>query len=308
MRGASNAILRLLDSHGDSVREHGILTASAGNFSQGVLFVAARLGLKTTVLVPDHAPQTKLDAMRRLDPNCTLLFAPFDEWFAFATSGGRVIPARFRGGGGSDGNGDGNGDTKCDTRLRGCFVSPVTSVDVMDGNGTMALEVVEQLREAGESDLDERDAVLVPWGGGAMALGIAAAFKEMGSRVRVYACEVDTAAPLGPSLAAGAPVSVDYTPTFVDGMGAGSVAPVMFARAQRLLAGTVTVSPGQIARAIGTLVTRACLVAEGAGAAAFSAAINHSKERKWRRVICILSGGNIDAGRLTACIADQTPD
>lgn len=185
MRGASNAILALLETRAEQLAEHGVFTASAGNFSQGILFVTRRLGLRCTVLVPDHTPPAKLEAMRRLDPDVVVLRCPFQDWFAFLMSEGRTLPPQLAG----------------NAAVRGCFVSPITCVDVMDGNGTMALEILEQLGGAAASA--DVDAVLVPWGGGAMAVGIATVLREKAPGLPVYACEVSTAAPVGPSLAAG---------------------------------------------------------------------------------------------------------
>ena len=150
------------------------------------------------------------------------------------------------------------------------------------------------------------DVILVPYGGGGLACGIASIVREISPRTRVFAVEVETAAPLTASLAAGAPTPVTYTRTFVDGMGSGAVADTMWPLAQSLLAGTVVVTVAQVAAAVRLLVERARVVAEGAGAAPLAAAM--SGAFRGQRVVCVISGGNIDAHRLSAILQGTVPE
>src|SRR5215813_6481352 len=174
LRGASNA---LLQAPPEALRE-GVWTASAGNMAQGVAWQARRMGVPCSIVVPDHAPETKLAAIRRLGG--AIVKVPFDEWFQILTT--RSFPG-----------------------MTGYFVHPFSDAAVMAGNATIGLEILE--------DLPEADAVVIPYGGGGLSCGIASALRALRPATRVYACEVETAAPLAASLAAGAPTRVQYTPT-----------------------------------------------------------------------------------------------
>jgi len=144
--------------------------------------------------------------------------------------------------------------------------------------------------------------VLVPWGGGGLTVGIASALRQLRPETKVYAVEIDTAAPLSASLAAGEPVRIDHTPSFVDGIGGPGVSPRQFERARELLDGVLTVTLEQTADAIRLLATRAHVVAEGAGAAPVAAA-----RQVEGVVVCIVSGGNIDAAKLAQILDGRVP-
>ena len=267
IRGAANA-LRLA---GREALAHGVYTASAGNMAQGVAWCARELGVPCVVVVPEHAPRAKTDAIERLGGS--LIRVPFDVWWQV------LIDHRMPG-------------------MNGLFVHPFADDAVMAGNGTIALEIFE--------DLDDVDSIIVPYGGGGLACGIASAVRAVSPRTQVYAVEVDTAAPLTRSLAAGAPMPVTYTRTFVDGMGSGAVSAEMWPLAQSLLAGTIVVSLAQVADAVRALATRARVVAEGAGAAPLAAAL--AGAFAGQRVGGVVSGGNIDAHRLAAILEGHIPD
>src|SRR6266508_3833694 len=126
--------------------------------------------------------------------------------------------------------------------MRGVFVHPFADRDVMAGNGTIALEILEEL--------DDVDAVLVPWGGGGLTCGIASAAHALRPTVRVYACEVEGAAPLAASLAAGEPVAIENRRSFVDGIGGRGVFPEIWPLARALVAGSLTVTVPQVAEAV----------------------------------------------------------
>jgi threonine dehydratase len=166
----------------------------------------------------------------------------------------------------------------------------------MAGNATIGLEILE--------DLPDVDAILVPWGGGGLCCGIASAVRAVAPRCRVYACEVATAAPLAPSLAAGEEVNVAYTPSFVDGIGAPAVFPEMFALARRLVDGALVSPLDDVAAAVRLLVERNRVVAEGAGAAALAAAL--AGKAGSGKVACVVSGGNIDTAKLADILTRQT--
>jgi threonine dehydratase len=155
----------------------------------------------------------------------------------------------------------------------------------MAGNGTIGLEIVE--------DLPDPDEVLIPFGGGGLSCGIAAALRALAPDCKVYACEVETAAPLAASLAAGEPVEIEHTPSFVDGIGGPRVFPEMFARASELLDGSLVAGLDEVAAAIRLLVERNRIVAEGAGATPVAAALHRTG-----KIVCVVSGGNIDTATL----------
>jgi threonine dehydratase len=266
VRGAGNALLSATEAQ----LAHGVYTASAGNMAQGVAFWARRLGVRCTALVPDSAPETKLAAIARLGGGIVKL--PFDEWWQTLVEHGH--PSQ-----------------------QGQFVHPVSDPAVMAGNATIALEIVE--------DLPDVDAVLVPYGGGGLSCGIAAVLRALRPQTRVFACEVETAAPLDASLHAGHPEAIDYRPSFVDGIGGRSVLAEMWPLARTLLAGSRVVSVAEIAGAVRTLVERNRVVAEGAGAASVAAALKGIEGA--RTIVCVVSGGNIDTARLVRILQGELP-
>jgi threonine dehydratase len=267
IRGAANAIR----SAPPAAIARGVLTTSAGNMAQGVAWIAREMGVPATIVVPEHAPQTKLDAIARLGG--TVIRVPFERWWQAMEEG--FYPG-----------------------VEGLFVHPVVDDAVMAGNGTIGLELVEQL--------DDIDTVLVPWGGGGLTTGIASALHALSPGTQVLACEPETGAPLTASLAAGHPVPVDYTPSFVDGAGSKGLLAPMWDRARPLLAGAFALSLDETAAAVRLLAERARIVAEGAGALAVAAAV--SGRAGTGRIVCIVSGGNIDAARLAAILDGRTPD
>ena len=271
IRGALNRML----STPRSELAAGVYTASAGNMAQGVAFAARALGVPATVVVPEGAPAAKLDAVARLGG--TVKRVPYDEWWD--TMRNHSHP-----------------------EVRGTFVHPFADTAVMAGNGTIGLELVD--------DLPNVDAVLVPWGGGGLACGIAAALRELRPGVPVYACEVAGAAPLDAALQAGTPVPIENRRTFVDGIGGPGVFPEMWPIARELIAGSLTVDVAAVAQSIRLLASRSRVVAEGAGAAALAAALHHASTLppKARRVACIVSGGNIDAPVLASILSGATPE
>ncbi len=277
LRGAENA-LALVDP---ARLAAGVWTASAGNMAQGVALAAQRRGLPCRVLVPEGAPRTKIEATERLGAR-TFAVPRSVWWRALVEHAFSAWPA-------ADGSGP---------EWRGRFIHPVSDPDVIAGNGTIGLEILE--------DLPELDTVLVPYGGGGLLAGIASALRGKGSQARVVACETSTAAPLRSALAAGRPVVIETRPSFVDGIGASSVLEEMWPLVSRLAAGSIVVSPAEIAEAIRHLCRRAHVVAEGAGAAPLAAIAR--AEGLGRRVVCVISGGNLDAVKLARILQGDVPE
>jgi len=178
--------------------------------------------------------------------------------------------------------------------VEGFFVHPSDGELVIAGNGTIGLELCEQLDSFAE--------VYVPWGGGGLAIGIASAVKALRPGVRVISVEPACAAPLAASYAAGRPVDVDYEPSFVDGAGGPSLLPGTWENARELIDEALAVPLDETAEAMRLLAGRARVVAEGAGALALAAA-----RARGGRGVCIVSGGNVDAAILTRVLAGETP-
>jgi threonine dehydratase len=266
LRGAYNAVRNA------SAEElaNGVLTASAGNMAQGLAWAAREVGVPCTIVVPDYAPETKLAAIARLGGE--VVKVPFERWWE------TMEQHRFAG-------------------VDGLFIHPVENDGVMAGNGTIGLEILE--------DLPDVDTVIIPWGGGGLTTGIASAVKALAPTVRVYAAEPETAAPLTATLAAGSPQEVDYVPSFVDGAGARALLPRMWALAEPLLDGAFSVSLDDAAGTVRLLAERNRVIAEGAGA--LSTAVALSGRAGDGKVVCIVSGGNIDFEKLTLILAGQTP-
>jgi threonine dehydratase len=251
--------------------QRGVYTASAGNMAQGVAWNARRLGVPAWAVVPETAPEAKRAAIARLGAEA--IPVPFDEWWSVMVNR-TYEPLADR-----------------------TFVHPFMDPAVMAGNGTIGLEIVE--------DLPEVDAVVVPYGGGGLSCGIASAMRALKPDATVLAAEIETAAPLAASLAAGHPVEVPYAPSFVDGIGAKAVIPEMFELARGLLAGSSAVSLAETAAALRLVVERAHVVAEGAGATGVAAA--RRGDAGPGRIVCVVSGGNIDASKLATILSGDLP-
>ena len=268
IRGAVNAIRQAAPE----AIAGGVVTASAGNMAQGVAWAAREAGVPATIVVPEHAPEAKLAAIARLGGR--VLKVPYERWW-------RAIE-----------------ESRSDD-AEGYFVHPVQDPLVMAGNGTIGLELLE--------DLATFDAVLIPWGGGGLTTGIASALAQLAPEVRVYPVEPETGAPVAATLAAGGePQPVDYTPSFVDGAGSRGLLPQMWELARPLISGSHVVSLAEAAGAVRLLAERARVVAEGAGALPVAAAL--SGRAGSGRLVCIVSGGNIDASRLAAILSGRTPE
>jgi threonine dehydratase len=261
VRGAANAIGHMEPG----VLARGVLTASAGNMAQGVAWCARELGIRCTVIAPESAPDTKITAIERLGGQ--VIKVTFDEWWnAFEE---RAFPG-----------------------VEGTFIHAFDDLNVMAGNGTIGLEILE--------DLPDVDAVVIPWGGGGLTCGIASATRALRPKCNVFAAEVATAAPLAASLAAGAPQEIEYTASFVDGIGGKGVFPQMLERAVELIEGSLVAELNEVASAIHLMAERNRVIAEGAGACPVACALEGRAGTG--KVVCIVSGGNIDFAKLCTII------
>ncbi|HEX5302525.1 MAG TPA: pyridoxal-phosphate dependent enzyme [Streptosporangiaceae bacterium] len=257
IRGATSAVMLAPAPE----REKGLVTASAGNMAQGVAWTARELGVPATIAVPEHAPQAKLAAIERLGGQ--VLKLPYDDWW------NAIVISRVDG-------------------VEGLFVHPVQDPGVMAGNGTIGLEVLE--------DLPDPDAVVIPYGGGGLTAGIASAVKALRPDTKIFTAEPATAAALAAAFAAGQPAEVDYQPSFVDGSGSRRVLDTMWPLVRPLVDGALSIPVAEVAAAVRLLAERARVIAEGAGALALAAAL--SGRAGSGKVVCIVSGGNINLSTL----------
>jgi threonine dehydratase len=266
LRGALSAVRAAAPSE----LADGVVTASAGNMAQGVAWAAREAGVRARIIAPDAAPRAKLEAVERLGGE--IISVSHETWWQ------TMVDRRYEG-------------------VDGLFVHPVEDDAVMAGNGTIGLELVD--------DLPDLDAVVVPWGGGGLTTGIASAVEALRPGVRVVTAEPETAAPLAASLAAGEPAAIEFHPSFVDGAGGRALLPTMWDHARELVDTASTVPLDEVALAMGLLASRARIVAEGAGALALAAALRGDAGEG--KVVCIVSGGNIDASVLARVLAGETP-
>lgn len=248
----------------------GVYTASAGNMAQGVAWCAREFGVKCRVVIPDTAPKAKTDAIERLGGQ--VVKVSFDEWWKTLVNRGHPD-------------------------MDGFFVHPFADAGVIAGNATIGLEIF--------GDLADVDAIVVPYGGGGLSCGIASAAAAISPRTKIYAVEAETAAPLAASFKLNAPATIIRTPTFIDGMGSAAIFEEMWPLVQSLLAGSIVVSVAQVADAVKTLAEGCQIIAEGAGAAALAAARSGALDGK--KVVCIVSGGNIDLNILGKILQGEVP-
>jgi threonine dehydratase len=266
IRGAVNAVRQATPEQ----LARGLVTASAGNMAQGVAWAAREAGVSATIVVPEEAPQTKVDAIERLGGR--VVKVPHERWWQ--TMEEHAHPG-----------------------VEGLFVHPVEDEAVMAGNGTIGLEVLE--------DLPDADAVVIPYGGGGLTAGIASAVKQLRPETKVFTVEPATGAPFAASFAAGSPRPIEYAKSFVDGAGGPVVLPKMWGIDSQLVDGAFAASLDETAAAVRLLAERVRVVAEGAGALALAAALaGHAGSGK---IVCIVSGGNIDAARLVRILEGETP-
>ena len=269
IRGAQNAISRL---RRDELAQ-GVWTVSAGNAAQGVALAARLAGAPCSVMVMDTAPETKLKSIERL--GATIVKATYDECW-------RTVEQHR-----SD-------------RMRGRFVHPFDDDDFISGNGTIGLEIVE--------DVPDVDAVVAPLGGGGLLAGIACALDALRPSARVYAAEPETAAPLSVSLRQGAASRFDgWQPSFVDGAGGKSVLDTMWPLLRQWVDDSIVVTLDAAARAMRLVADRVHVVSEGAAACAVAAALSpYIAEAGHRKVVAVVSGGNIDLARFAQLVGACT--
>jgi threonine dehydratase len=265
IRGAWNAVRHLPSA----ALAQGVWTVSAGNAAQGVALAARKAGAACSVMVMDTAPQTKLSAIDRL--GARIVTATYDECW-------RTV------------------EEHRSERMPGHFVHPFDDDQFISGNGTIGLEIVE--------DLPDVDAVVAPLGGGGLIAGIGCALAALRPEAKVYAAEPETAAPLQASRKAGRATAFEgWRASFVDGAGGRSVLGTMWPLLQQWVADSIVVSLDDAAKAMKLVADRVHVIAEGAAACAVAAAVSPAmRARGHRRVVAVVSGGNIDLSRFAQLV------
>lgn len=253
LRGVANAILQT----DPALLRNGVAAVSAGNLGQGIAWFARKMGFPCLILVPNHAPEAKVNALRGYGAEIKKI--TLDEWWTIMSTG--VLPG-----------------------YEGLFLHGVFDRRIMAGHGTIGLDILD--------DLPDVDAIVIPFGGGAMTCGIAAAVKQRKPHIRIYTCEVETGAPMKAALQHGGPFEVAYTPSFVDGIGSRSLFPEMWPLLQPVVTDSIVVTLDQVRAAIKQLALRHHVIAEGAGAAALAAALTGRAGPG--NIACVISGGHID--------------
>jgi threonine dehydratase len=269
IRGAYNAVRRLSRDQ----MANGVWTVSAGNAAQGVALAARRAGVPCSVMVMDTAPDAKLNAINRL--GAQIVKATYDECW-------RTV------------------ETHASDRMQGHFVHPFDDDDFISGNGTAGLEIIE--------DLPDVDAVIAPVGGGGLLAGVGIAFRALRPEARVYAAEPETAAPLKRSMAAGKASRFDeWTASFVDGAGGKSVLESMWPLLHEYVHESIVVSLDDAAKAMRLVAERARVIAEGAAACAGAAAVSpEMAQRRHRKIVAVVSGGNVDLKKFAQLVGACT--
>ena len=266
IRGAANCVR----SADPADLRQGLVTASAGNMAQGVAWIARELGLPATIAVPDHAPAAKLDAIARLGG--TVVKLPYADWWR------AIVDGAVAG-------------------VEGFFVHPVSDPAVMAGNGTIGLEILE--------DLPDVDAVVIPYGGGGLSAGIASALRARRPQTRIYTVEPETAAAMAAARSAGEPTQIEYLPSFVDGAGSRGVLADMWPQVAPLIDDALVATLEETAAAVRLLAERVRVIAEGAGALAIAAAL--AGRAGAGKVVAVVSGGNLDFATLARILNGETP-
>lgn len=272
IRGACNA----MKTASPEDLKDGVWTMSGGNHGQGVAYTARELGLDCTVYVPDFVAKTKIDAMERMGSKVIKIPFPapmkIEDWKKFL-------------------------DERTYTNAKGLLIHPFSDRAVMAGQGTIGLEIIQ--------DLPDVNTVVIPYGGGGLACGVASAIRALKLDTKIYACQPETGASLSASFKAGKPVEVDYTSSFVESAGSPNVFQEMWELAKELLDGSLDVSIEDTVSAVRILAERNRIIAEGAGALSVAAAL--SGEAGKGKVVSIVSGASIDLEKLAKVFQGKTP-
>lgn len=264
VRGAYYKISQLSDEQ----KAAGIIACSAGNHAQGVALAATRVGAGSTVCMPDGAPISKVEATKRLGAQVCLVPGAYDDAYAHAV--------------------------RLQQETGATFIHPFDDEQVIAGQGTIGLEILDQLPDV--------EAVVVPIGGGGLISGVATAIKLLNPKVKVYGVQAEKAASMLESRLTGSQVTLERVDTFADGIAVKHPGDNTFAICEKYVDEVVTVSEDEIAAAILSLIENQKLIAEGAGAVGVAAALFGKLPLAGKKVVCLISGGNIDVNILSRVI------
>ena len=264
LRGAYYKISQLSEEE----KAKGVIACSAGNHAQGVALAAQHSGIPAIICIPDGAPISKVENTKSYGARVELVKGVYDDAYRRA----------------------------CELQQEtGCtFIHPFDDPDVIAGQGTIGLELLNQL--------PDMDAVIVPVGGGGLISGVAFAIKSLNPNVKVYGVQAAGAPSMAHALEKGEPEALDRVSTFADGIAVKCPGDLTFALTQKYVDGVVTVTDDEIATAVLTLIEEQKLIAEGAGAVAVAAAMFNKVDVKGKKVVCLVSGGNIDVTILSRVI------
>ncbi len=264
LRGAYYKISQLTEEQ----KNAGIIACSAGNHAQGVALASSRMGIKSVICMPDGAPISKVEATRALGAEVCLVPGAYDDAYAHAC--------------------------ELERETHATFIHPFDDEEVIAGQGTIGLEILEQLENV--------DAVVVPIGGGGLISGVAYAVKQLRPEVKVYGVQAENAAGMLKSHLEGKPITLDKVATFADGIAVRHPGDLTFSLIEKYVDEIVTVTEDEIATAILALIEKQKLIAEGAGAVSVAAAMFGKLPIHGKRVVCLVSGGNIDVNILSRVI------
>ena len=264
LRGAYYRISQLTDEQ----KKAGIIACSAGNHAQGVALAATKMGIKSVICMPDGAPISKVEATKALGAEVRLVPGAYDDAY--------------------------NEALRLQEETGATLIHPFDDDEVIAGQGTIGLEILDQLPEV--------DVIIVPVGGGGLVSGVACAVKQLNPDVKVYGVQAEKAASMVESRAEGKPVTLNSVATFADGIAVKHPGDRTFEIINNYVDDVVTVSEDEIATAILTLIEKQKLIAEGAGAVSVAAALFNKLPIDGKKVVCIVSGGNIDVNILSRVI------
>ena len=264
LRGAYYKISQLSEEQ----RQAGIIACSAGNHAQGVALAASRMGIRSVVCMPDGAPISKVEATKAFGAEVRLVKGAYDDAYAFAC--------------------------ELQKQTGATFIHPFNDPEVIAGQGTIGLEILDQLPDV--------EAIVVPVGGGGLISGVAFAVKSLNPKVKVYGVQAENAASMVRSLGSGEALTLDTVNTFADGIAVKHPGDLTFEMCRQYVDEVVTVSEDEIASAILRLLEKQKVVAEGAGAVSVAAALSGKLPVAGKKTVCLVSGGNIDVNILSRVI------
>ncbi|MBQ4078212.1 threonine ammonia-lyase [bacterium] len=264
VRGASYKIANLPEEE----KSKGVIACSAGNHAQGVALASQKSGIKATIFIPATAPISKVEATKKFGAEIKLIDGVYDDAYKTAI--------------------------EYQKETNGTFVHPFDDVDVIAGQGTIGLEIIEQLPDV--------EAVIVPIGGGGLIAGVAFAIKQLKPSCKVYGVQSQGAGSMYQSFINKKVLELPTVNTFADGTAVKRPGDLTFELCQKYVDDIITVTDDEIASAILALMEKQKIVAEGAGALSVAAAMFNKLPIKGKKTVCVVSGGNIDVNIISRVI------